>query len=1055
MSDAERRDGLSWPARAAVFLLPVLGSLLEHQEVRENPWYIALLLPGWAVMYALVRVVTSLWERIEPAVVDECHNRLLTWFRSSQKSWNELVVFRFRDFDVKGLATQGPFTLELMQVYVDLRIVASPLHAAPTNPLLEPAAGGEASSSETGMWPALLSSGRIAILGAPGCGKTTLLKHAALTLAGQPSTRRALGAPDATPILLYLREIAPHIAAEGFTIVEAVQRTAPRGTNIDLPWLRRRLSERACVIMLDGLDEVSDPQVREQLSRWVEDQVSSFPGNHWIVSSRPFGYQANPLTGFTVLAVQPLRRGQIETFLRQWYLANEIRASAKDDPGVRMKAADGAEDLLARLDKTPDLSKLAVNPLLLTLIASVHRFRSSLPGRRVELYSEICDVFLGRRQEARGVAIDLTPAQKKLVLQRLAWELMSTGRREIQVQEAADVIREPLERVRPGDAPVDFLRMVERGSGLLMEREAGTWSFSHKTFQEYLAAAHAQDRALGGELALKVADEWWHETIRLFVAQGDASPIIAACLEGDPPTLPALLLAIQCADEGREVAPDVRKKLLSLVDNELDSGDERRWRLAAECLLEMRLRNLRRVDEGVYVDDSPITNAEYQLFVDAEAAAGQVRALDHWPGMRFADGEARAPVLGVRGVDALAFCDWLTRRDGGDWWYRLPMTSELSIDGDAAGDDDALWAVDDEGDPVVLSGGRSPDRAMLPRLEQCLSKDLSRLLDLTPEERAEMGLDVSEEEVKALQRLLTWALRGDLRLIFRLIKSAVVQWPKTWWWRAGGRCVSAGLDIIKGLAKAAGWMLRPFVWLFGRVFPEGDEEVRQRRMMALARTAGRIGEALGRTVMILFKPVFWVIKPWISRAIQRRIHEERQRFLAERAGEPAEPQRDLKKLMEETVKSKEGAIQSIGDLAMLAMLTALGEFLMDGSIRFSVNGKSLVEASSDDSTPQQVAGFAQVLAFRGWHAPIGGEEGAIGDATWGMRVALLLAWRRTSAAVIAAMIQARKAGTEPTYELKAVPISLWLEAWIIEGRVSGAETPFETIHLVKERRHLE
>ncbi len=47
-----------------------------------------------------------------------------------------------------------------------------------------------------------------------------------------------------------------------------------------------------------------------------------------------------------------------------------------------------------RLDGAPGLYDLTVNPLLLTMIATVHRYRGALPGSRVDLNGEICQVML-------------------------------------------------------------------------------------------------------------------------------------------------------------------------------------------------------------------------------------------------------------------------------------------------------------------------------------------------------------------------------------------------------------------------------------------------------------------------------------------------------------------------------------------------------------------------------------------------------------------------------------------------------------------------------------
>src|SRR5205085_2107446 len=128
--------------------------------------------------------------------------------------------------------------------------------------------------------------------------------------------------------------------------------------------------------------------------------------------------------------------------------------------------------------------------LLLTLIATVHRYRSKLPGRRVELFSEICDVLLGARQQARGLEIDLAPPQKVRVLRVLAYHMMCGLAREIAEADAAQVIASTLEQVMPNSQPQAFLNMVEDSSGLLAQKENGIYGFAHLTFQEYLASVH-------------------------------------------------------------------------------------------------------------------------------------------------------------------------------------------------------------------------------------------------------------------------------------------------------------------------------------------------------------------------------------------------------------------------------------------------------------------------------------------------------------------------------------------------------------------------------------
>src|SRR5215216_2907808 len=85
---------------------------------------------------------------------------------------------------------------------------------------------------------------------------------------------------------------------------------------------------------------------------------------------------------------------------------------------------------------------------------------------------------------------------------------------------------------------------------------------------------------------------------------------------------------------------------------------------------------MQRIDENTYIDDSLVTCAEYQLFIDEMREEGKYYQPDHWISHQFKQGKAREPILGVRRIDAIAFFYWLTRRENGKWKYRLPSYPE-------------------------------------------------------------------------------------------------------------------------------------------------------------------------------------------------------------------------------------------------------------------------------------------------------------------------------------------------------------------------------------------
>ncbi|KAA3659076.1 MAG: NACHT domain-containing protein, partial [Chloroflexi bacterium] len=604
--------------------------------------------------------------------------------RAFMREYYDHLYYQHRSFDVKGLTTQGVYTLELEKVFVDLTIAPQRKDRASTDPMRPMPA--KLQKGRYDFWDYLTADGakgqKLVILGPPGSGKTTLLKHATLKLASMVVESDL----NKVPILLFLRDHANQIAANpDYTIFDALaERLKLWEVDVPLEWFMTAMKKGQCLFMLDGLDEVADADLRRKVIAWVQSQMQKFSANGFVITSRPFGYYNNPLQNVSILEVRPFTLEQVRKFVHNWYLANEVMSAQRDDPGVRMEAKKGGEDLLWRLRQVPVLLDMAVNPLLLTMIATVHRYRSSLPGRRVELYAEICEVFLGKRQAARGLKFDLTPAQKQRVLQSLAYYMMHHQQREIEAHEAAFVIERPLKRVvgpqhgTEANSGETFLKMIENSSGLLIEREVGVYSFAHLTFQEYLAANHILDQKLEKELLTWVEDSWWHETIRLYAAQSDATNIIRACLSRKRPSVPALTLAMECLEEAREVRPELRtifERLAQSVDHK--SSEVRQ--IAAEVFLMLRLRRMVRMDESRYVDTSLITHAEYQLFLNDMHENHKYHQPDHWRRYRYQSGEGRLPVVGIRPSDAMAFCRWLTDRSSGKWQYRLPKEDELQL----------------------------------------------------------------------------------------------------------------------------------------------------------------------------------------------------------------------------------------------------------------------------------------------------------------------------------------------------------------------------------------
>ena len=395
-----------------------------------------------------------------------------------------------------------------------------------------------------------------------------------------------------------------------------------------------------------------------------------------MLTSRPFGYQENPVVNAMLVEVQPLAETQISTFVQQWYRAISVRSHAADNDSSRLAARVGAADLLGALDQTPALFELTANPLLLTMIVNVHYYRAgTLPESRAELYDEICDVFLAKRDQVRNVRIDIPGPQKRVGLQILAYEMMLRGITEVTAADAVSWISNTLIRMTSSIDPATFLTRIEQASGMLIEKERGVYSFAHLTFQEYLTAEFIRDSGKAGELADNVTSPWWRETIRLYAAISDATPIVNACLDySDDPDL--IVLGALCAEGASSLDQGARQAIEEYVNPPNARNDQAARHLAARVRLQLRATREVPLEKSSFIADTPITWLEYQYFIDSLADTGCI-VPDHWHENIYPEGAERYSVAGIRYSDAERFCTWLNSEVQSAFRFRLPRSEEI------------------------------------------------------------------------------------------------------------------------------------------------------------------------------------------------------------------------------------------------------------------------------------------------------------------------------------------------------------------------------------------
>jgi energy-coupling factor transporter ATP-binding protein EcfA2 len=356
----------------ALMVFPSLATILPTIPpfVHDHILLTVIVIVIYECMLFVVYLLTKIWQQKEEQWIKQLADILDQHVHTVLSRYHHHYCRNFhyahQDLDVKGMSTQGTFTLELEHIFVDLRLDSKPSHQASANLVPLPM---ELQTESHSIWEFLQASAlhphHLVLLGAPGSGKTTLVKHLGLLLVQRKRPRYLKRFPHLIPLLLFLREHSTAIAEkQEYSLVDAVHAQVS-SWNCSMPsdWIEQRLTREHCLVLLDGLDEVADPTHRQQVVQWVEKQMVIYAGNRFVITSRPYGYRSNPLSGVTTLEVQPFCIEQITKFVNNWYLANEIKSAMRDDPGVRMRAKTEAQDLLRRLREKEVLIELAVNPL--------------------------------------------------------------------------------------------------------------------------------------------------------------------------------------------------------------------------------------------------------------------------------------------------------------------------------------------------------------------------------------------------------------------------------------------------------------------------------------------------------------------------------------------------------------------------------------------------------------------------------------------------------------------------------------------------------------------
>ncbi|MEM7347540.1 MAG: NACHT domain-containing protein, partial [Chloroflexota bacterium] len=372
---------------------------------------------------------------------------------------------------------------------------------------------------------ALGLNSRLLVVGNAGYGKTTLLKWAAVQTASAKLTDDLQAWTGRLPFFIRLRDFANRPLPTFAKLLD----TPDMRHFADSPpddWVTGWLQTNQAIVLLDGLDEVSDAK-RDEALTWLEQLLAAYPETITIVSTRPSpledeAFKASLLNhlGFQQANLGKMEGDLIDQFVEQWY-----RAMGHDHCHYLNKSRlpDHQTTLLTMLQHQPELRKLCETPLLAAMICALHLTElGRLPRDKIKLYDRCINLLLSR-DEKRGVDVSSygnipRPQSTRWQLGRLAYWMLRNNNTVVQRVDAERVIGEG------GYEGPHLIRFLSERTGILQKQAQDEFDFIHRTFQEFLAA---QQIVKANDIQTVIQGHGkkpeWHETIRLIAGEAQDS----------------------------------------------------------------------------------------------------------------------------------------------------------------------------------------------------------------------------------------------------------------------------------------------------------------------------------------------------------------------------------------------------------------------------------------------------------------------------------------------------------------------------------------------------